>query len=57
MKNLLALTRTLAFLISRLEKSIPSFPLLRIPPEKHRELAVRSAEEGISLNQLIASRL
>jgi predicted RNase H-like HicB family nuclease len=30
---------------------------LRIPPEKHRELAVRSAEEGISLNQLIASRL
>jgi predicted RNase H-like HicB family nuclease len=30
---------------------------LRIPPEKHRELAVRSAEEGISINQLIASRL
>ena len=30
---------------------------LRIAPEKHRELAIKSAEEGVSLNQLIASRL
>ena len=30
---------------------------LRIPPEKHRELAIRCAEEGISLNQFILSRL
>lgn len=30
---------------------------LRIAPEKHRELAIKSAEEGISLNKLIASRL
>ena len=30
---------------------------LRIPPEKHRELAIRSAEEGVSLNQFILARL
>jgi len=30
---------------------------LRIPPEKHRELAIRCAEEGISLNRFILSRL
>ena len=30
---------------------------LRIPPEKHRELAIRCAEEGVSLNQFILSRL
>ena len=30
---------------------------LRIPPEKHRELAIRSAEEGVSINQLITSLL
>ena len=30
---------------------------LRIPPEKHRELVIRCAEEGISLNQFILSRL
>jgi predicted HicB family RNase H-like nuclease len=30
---------------------------VRIPPEKHRELAIRSAEEGVSINQLITSLL
>ncbi|PIP07844.1 MAG: hypothetical protein CO012_04130 [Syntrophobacterales bacterium CG_4_8_14_3_um_filter_49_14] len=30
---------------------------MRIPPEKHRELAIRCAEEGISLNQFILSHL
>ena len=30
---------------------------LRIPPEKHRALAIRCAEEGISLNRFILSRL
>jgi predicted RNase H-like HicB family nuclease len=30
---------------------------LRVPAEKHRELAIRSAEEGVSINQLILSRL
>ena len=30
---------------------------LRIPPEKHRDLAIRCAEEGVSLNCFILSRL
>lgn len=30
---------------------------LRVPIEKHRELAIRSAEEGVSVNQFILSRL
>lgn len=28
---------------------------LRIPPEQHRELAIRAAEEGVSLNRLLCS--
>lgn len=28
---------------------------LRIPPEQHRELTVRAAEEGVSLNRLLCS--
>jgi len=30
---------------------------LRVPAEKHRELAIKSAEEGVSVNQFILSRL
>jgi predicted HicB family RNase H-like nuclease len=30
---------------------------LRIPPEVHRALAIRSAEEGVSINQFILSKL
>jgi predicted HicB family RNase H-like nuclease len=30
---------------------------LRIPPEKHRELAIKSAEAGVSMNQFLLSRL
>lgn len=30
---------------------------LRVQAEKHRELAIRSAEEGVSVNQFILSRL
>ena len=30
---------------------------LRIPPEIHRELAIKSAEEGISINKFILSKL
>ncbi len=30
---------------------------LRVPPEFHRELAIKSAEEGVSVNQYILSRL
>ena len=30
---------------------------LRIPPEIHKELAIRSAEEGVSINQYILSKI
>jgi predicted RNase H-like HicB family nuclease len=30
---------------------------LRIPSEKHRDLVIRCAEEGVSLNRFIPSRL
>lgn len=30
---------------------------LRFPPELHRELAIKSAEQGVSVNQYILSRL
>ena len=30
---------------------------LRIPPELHRALAITAAEEGVSLNRLVSSRL
>ena len=30
---------------------------LRVPPELHRELAIKSAEQGVSVNQYILSRL
>jgi predicted HicB family RNase H-like nuclease len=31
--------------------------MVRIPPEQHRELATRAAEQGISLNRLVSSKL
>jgi predicted HicB family RNase H-like nuclease len=31
--------------------------VVRIPPSIHRELALKAAEEGISLNRLISSKL
>ena len=31
--------------------------VVRIPPEVHRELALKAAEEGISLNRLVSSKL
>lgn len=30
---------------------------LRVPPEIHRKIAIKSAEEGVSINQYILSRL
>ncbi|MDX9789165.1 MAG: toxin-antitoxin system HicB family antitoxin [Desulfobacterales bacterium] len=30
---------------------------LRIPAEKHREIVIRSAEEGVSVNKFILSKL
>ena len=31
--------------------------LVRVPPHVHRELAMKAAEEGISLNRLVSSKL
>lgn len=31
--------------------------MVRIPPEQHRELAIRAAEQGISLNRLASMKL
>ena len=31
--------------------------LVRVPPETHRALAIKAAEEGISLNRLVSARL
>ena len=31
--------------------------MVRVPPETHRTLAIRAAEEGVSLNRLVSARL
>lgn len=31
--------------------------VVRVPPEVHRSLAIRAAEEGISINRLVSARL
>jgi predicted HicB family RNase H-like nuclease len=31
--------------------------VVRIPPEVHRALAIKAAEEGVSLNRLVSSKL
>jgi len=31
--------------------------VVRVPPEVHRELAMKAAEEGVSLNRLVSARL
>ncbi len=31
--------------------------MVRVPPEIHRALTIRAAEEGVSLNRLISARL
>ena len=31
--------------------------MVRVPPEIHRALALRAAEEGVSLNRLVSARL
>lgn len=31
--------------------------VVRIPPEVHRSLAIKAAEEGISLNRLVSAKL
>jgi predicted HicB family RNase H-like nuclease len=31
--------------------------MVRIPPEQHRNLAIQAAEQGVSLNRLVSSKL
>ncbi len=31
--------------------------MVRVPPETHRALALKAAEEGVSLNRLVSARL
>ena len=31
--------------------------VVRVPPETHRALAIKAAEEGVSLNRLVSARL
>ena len=31
--------------------------MVRVPPKTHRALAIRAAEEGVSLNRLVSARL
>ena len=31
--------------------------MVRVPPELHRALVLRAAEEGVSLNRLVSARL
>ena len=31
--------------------------MVRVPPEVHRQLAVKAAEEGVSLNRVVSSKL
>ncbi|MCX6569820.1 MAG: toxin-antitoxin system HicB family antitoxin [Candidatus Aminicenantes bacterium] len=38
-------------------KSFSGKFVVRLPPEVHRDLAIKAAEQGISLNRLISSRL
>ncbi|TNF68993.1 MAG: type II toxin-antitoxin system HicB family antitoxin [Gammaproteobacteria bacterium] len=39
------------------EKNYSGNFMVRIPPEAHRSLAIKAAEEGISLNRLVSSKL
>ena len=31
--------------------------MVRVPPETHRKLVIKAAEEGVSLNRLVSARL
>ncbi|TNF69411.1 MAG: type II toxin-antitoxin system HicB family antitoxin [Gammaproteobacteria bacterium] len=39
------------------EKNYSGNFMVRIPPETHRSLAIKAAEDGISLNRLVSSKL
>jgi len=40
-----------------MEKTYSGRFVVRVPPEVHRELALHAAEQGVSLNRLISSKL
>jgi len=40
-----------------MEKNYSGRFVVRVPPEVHRELALHAAEQGVSLNRLISSKL
>ena len=46
-----------AAVLDRLPRPPEPRRALRIPPEKHRQLAIEAAEQHVSLNQLVVSRL
>ena len=39
------------------ERSFSGKFMVRVPPETHRALTIRAAEEGVSLNRLVSARL
>ena len=39
------------------ERSYSGRFLVRVPPETHRALVLRAAEQGVSLNRLVSARL
>jgi len=39
------------------EKTYSGKFMVRVPPEKHRNMAIKAAEEGVSLNRYISSKL
>ena len=39
------------------ERSYSGRFVVRVPPETHRELVIQAAEEAVSLNRLVSTRL
>lgn len=39
------------------EKNYSGKFMVRVPPEVHRDLTIKAAEQGVSLNRLISARL
>ena len=66
---LLGIRKTVAEAVSDMQRNgeTPPIPLagrsysgkfvVRVPPEIHRALAIKAAEEGVSLNRLVSARL
>jgi len=68
-KALAGIRRVVADCVEDMEESGESLPepvasrnysgkfMVRVPPQLHRELAIRAAESGISLNRLVTHKL